>query len=167
MVTIFGDFDNFRRTKLAFFLKNQCYDQHYQLYFESKNANFFAEFFGENIFKIITSVPDPIFQLKDRTQEVRRLRADMANANLKADKAVAERDRLEKEMEERRSAVKVNDEELEHLRSKLSDLERAQNEVLRMKDELDLKDSEIEDKIRENEVLKVPLLSGLPTYKCR
>jgi hypothetical protein len=28
--------------------------------FGVKNANFFAEFFGENILKIITSVPDEV-----------------------------------------------------------------------------------------------------------
>jgi hypothetical protein len=28
--------------------------------FRVKNANFFAEIFGENILKILTSVPDPI-----------------------------------------------------------------------------------------------------------
>jgi hypothetical protein len=39
------------------FLKNHCYDQilHYLALFWVKNANFFAKFLGENIFKIITS----------------------------------------------------------------------------------------------------------------
>jgi hypothetical protein len=46
--------------KNGFFLKNQCYDQFFQnlALFWVKNANIFADFFGENIFKIITSVPD-------------------------------------------------------------------------------------------------------------
>jgi hypothetical protein len=48
---------NFRR-KIGVFLKNQCYDH---IFVKtscslSKNAVFFAEFFGENILKIITSV---------------------------------------------------------------------------------------------------------------
>jgi hypothetical protein len=45
---------------IGVFLKNQCYDQFFQnlALFWVKNANFFAKFFGENIWKIITSVPD-------------------------------------------------------------------------------------------------------------
>jgi hypothetical protein len=49
--------------KLAFFLKKQCFDQlffHNLAWFGVKNANFFAEFFGENILKLITSVPDRV-----------------------------------------------------------------------------------------------------------
>jgi hypothetical protein len=44
---------------MAFFLKNQCYDQNfaYFTFVLSQKRQFFAEFFGENIFKIITSVP--------------------------------------------------------------------------------------------------------------
>jgi hypothetical protein len=55
ILAIFGE-------KIGVFLKNQCYDQ---FFFQkirvvwAKNANIFAKFFGENIFKIITSVPDP------------------------------------------------------------------------------------------------------------
>jgi hypothetical protein len=60
MIIIFGDFCQFSAKKLAFFSQNLCYDQ---IFFTktssslSKNANIFAKFFGENIFKIITSVP--------------------------------------------------------------------------------------------------------------
>jgi hypothetical protein len=45
-------FANFRG-KNGIFLKNQCYDHilHNLALFWVKNANFFAEFFGENIFK--------------------------------------------------------------------------------------------------------------------
>jgi hypothetical protein len=52
MITILCDFCNF-------FLKNQCYDQNFAKTSISlrKNANIFAKFFGENILKIITSVP--------------------------------------------------------------------------------------------------------------
>jgi hypothetical protein len=59
-VTIFCDFCQFSAKKLAFILKNQCYDHFFYLnlaLFWVKNANFFAKFFGENILKIITSVP--------------------------------------------------------------------------------------------------------------
>jgi chromosome segregation ATPase len=94
-------------------------------------------------------------QLKERSQEVRRLRADVANANLKADKISAEKDRFEKEIEEVRQSSKLGDEETESLRSKLSELESVRKELNRIKEEVDIKDSEIEDKIRENEVLKV------------
>jgi hypothetical protein len=52
-------FDIFRRKKLAFFSKTNVM---IKILLTSaliwvKNANFFAEFFGENIFKIVTSVP--------------------------------------------------------------------------------------------------------------
>jgi hypothetical protein len=54
--------DNFRR-KSNVFLKNQKYDKNfaYFSFVSSKNAIFLSEFFGENIFKTITSVPD-LFQ---------------------------------------------------------------------------------------------------------
>jgi hypothetical protein len=44
---------------MAFLLKNQCYDHflHQLAVFSFGKANFFAQFFGENIMKIITSVP--------------------------------------------------------------------------------------------------------------
>jgi hypothetical protein len=55
MISIFCDFlrKNWR------FSQNQCYDQTCMilLCFETKTPTFFAEIFGENIFKIITSVP--------------------------------------------------------------------------------------------------------------
>jgi hypothetical protein len=55
MTTIFCDFRQFSTKKLAFFSKNQCYDQ-----FFAKNGSGLKkkrQNFGENIFKIITSVP--------------------------------------------------------------------------------------------------------------
>jgi predicted nucleic acid-binding Zn-ribbon protein len=95
------------------------------------------------------------FQLKERRQEVLRLRADVANANLKADKVSAEKDRLEKDLESNRSSVEETAEELVRLRSKVHGLESLKNEVIRLKEDIDLKDSEIEDKNREVEVLEV------------
>jgi hypothetical protein len=58
MITIFCDFCQLLAKKLAL-LKNQCYDQFFQklAVVWAKNANYFANFFGENNFKIITSVP--------------------------------------------------------------------------------------------------------------
>jgi hypothetical protein len=45
--------------KIGVFLKNQCYDQMFAKFsfVLSQKRQFFAEFFGENISKIITSVP--------------------------------------------------------------------------------------------------------------
>jgi hypothetical protein len=52
MITIFGE-------KIGVFLINKCYDQNiaYFSFVLSQKRQFFAEFFGKNIFKIITSVP--------------------------------------------------------------------------------------------------------------
>jgi hypothetical protein len=54
-------FDNFGE-KLAFFSKTNVMIKilHNLALFWVENANLFAEFFGENILKIITSVPDEI-----------------------------------------------------------------------------------------------------------
>jgi ubiquitin-protein ligase E3 C len=59
MITIFCDFSQFSAKKLPFFL-NTNVTIHFFLnlaLFLVKNADFFANFFGENISKIITSVP--------------------------------------------------------------------------------------------------------------
>jgi hypothetical protein len=58
-LSIFCDFRQISAKKMALFFKNQCYDQNFA-YFSfvlSQKRLFFAEFFGENILKIITSVP--------------------------------------------------------------------------------------------------------------
>jgi hypothetical protein len=64
--TIFGDFRQFSATFDNFRRKNWCFSQQPMLWsffsklafvLSKKNANFFAKFFGENILKIITSVP--------------------------------------------------------------------------------------------------------------
>jgi hypothetical protein len=59
MVTILCDFRQFLAKKLAFFSKTNVMIQilHNLALFQVKNANFFAKNFGENILKIITSVP--------------------------------------------------------------------------------------------------------------
>jgi hypothetical protein len=60
MITNFCDFFcQFSAKKLAFFLKIQCYDH----FFAKTSSRYVvsekhAKFFGENIFKIITSVPE-------------------------------------------------------------------------------------------------------------
>jgi hypothetical protein len=60
MITIFCDFCLFSEKNLAFFSKTNFMIKflHNLALFRVKNANFFADFLGENIFKIITSVPD-------------------------------------------------------------------------------------------------------------
>jgi hypothetical protein len=60
MITIFLRFLTIFGEKICVFLKNQCYDQIFAKASRclSKSANIFAKFFGENISKIITSIPD-------------------------------------------------------------------------------------------------------------
>jgi hypothetical protein len=59
MITIFGDFCQFSAKKMAFFSKTNVMIKilHNLALPRVKNANFFAIFFGENIFKIITLAP--------------------------------------------------------------------------------------------------------------
>ena len=85
----------------------------------------------------------------------------MANANLKADKFAAEKDRMEKETESARSSTVSSEQEMDELRSKVVDLETMKIDFLRIKEEVDVKESEIEDKIRENAVLQVTKLARL------
>jgi hypothetical protein len=68
-ITIFCDFRPFSQKKFGVFLKNQCYDHLKKnlALFWVKNANIFAKFFGENILKIITSVPGVDFGRNFRT----------------------------------------------------------------------------------------------------
>jgi hypothetical protein len=59
MITIFCDFCQFSAKKLAFFSKtNFMITIFLAVPSLSKNANILAKYFGENIFEIITSVPD-------------------------------------------------------------------------------------------------------------
>jgi hypothetical protein len=53
MITIFCDFSQFSAKKLAFFLNTNVMikNLHNLALFSVKNANFFAEFFGEIIYK--------------------------------------------------------------------------------------------------------------------
>jgi hypothetical protein len=60
MITIFCDFRPFSAKNIAFFSKTNVmiiFLQKLEVAW-AKNANIFAKFFGENIVKIITSVPD-------------------------------------------------------------------------------------------------------------
>jgi hypothetical protein len=64
-------------------------------------------------------------------------------------------------LEDQRQLSSQNEEELGNLRLKVSDLDDLRNEVMRLKDEMDLKDSEIEDKNSNIEVLEVRALNFL------
>jgi hypothetical protein len=60
MIIMICDFHQFSAKKIGVFLKNQCYDPNFakSISIWNKNADFFRQFlFGENILKIITSVP--------------------------------------------------------------------------------------------------------------
>jgi hypothetical protein len=59
MITIFCDFQQFSAKKLALFTKTNVKIKFLNnlALFWVKNANFFADFFGENILKSITAVP--------------------------------------------------------------------------------------------------------------
>jgi hypothetical protein len=60
MITIYFDFRQFSSKKFAFFLKSRCYHPILQklALFWTKNADFSTKVFGENIFKMMTSVTD-------------------------------------------------------------------------------------------------------------
>jgi hypothetical protein len=59
MITIFSDFCLFSAKKLAFFSKTNVMINFFSKFgfVLSQKRQFFAKFFGENILKIITSVP--------------------------------------------------------------------------------------------------------------
>jgi hypothetical protein len=57
MITIFCDFRQFSAKKIAFISKTNVVIKFLHLALSQKRL-FFAEFFGENIQKIITSVPE-------------------------------------------------------------------------------------------------------------
>jgi hypothetical protein len=63
MITIFCDFPPIFGEKIGVYLKYQCYDQLFSKisFVWSQKRQFFEIFFGENIFKIITSVPGTPF----------------------------------------------------------------------------------------------------------
>jgi hypothetical protein len=66
-ITIFCDFCQFPAKKLAFFSKTNVMIKFSQklAVARAKNANIFAKFFGENIFKIKTSIPGNKFLLSE------------------------------------------------------------------------------------------------------
>jgi hypothetical protein len=84
MITIFCDFRQFSAKKIGVFLKNQCYDQLFfkiWLCFETKTPIFFAEFFGKNILKTITSVPGHTGNLEPILRPCVRIRNNASIVN--------------------------------------------------------------------------------------
>jgi hypothetical protein len=63
MITIFGDF---RRKKWRFSLKPTNLAKLISVLSQKWYANFFADFFGENILKFITSVPGCVSRWRDQ-----------------------------------------------------------------------------------------------------
>jgi cell division protein FtsB len=88
-----------------------------------------------------------IFQLKEKTQEVRKLRADVANAKLQLTKVNAERDALKKSVD----SLPTIEEEKETIQKELIALKQKYFKVV---EDVETKDSELEAKTREAEVLK-------------
>jgi hypothetical protein len=82
MIKIFCDFSKFS-AKIGVFLKNQCYDRFFSKFsiVWLKNDNFLAKFFGENILKIVTSVPGRrIFEVLRKRREYQRAESKHASA---------------------------------------------------------------------------------------
>jgi hypothetical protein len=88
MITIFSDFSKFSAIplkKMRFFLiDNQCYNHflHKLPVFLVKNANSFAKFFGENISKMPTSVPEPQSEIAELPPPQRSIGAGGAQRRL-------------------------------------------------------------------------------------
>lgn len=93
-------------------------------------------------------------QLKERTQEVRRLRADVANAKLQADKTASERDALAKTAEASRSDQDALKAEVDRLLQQVEELSAIRSLYVKARDDLDAKESEIEAKHTEIRVMQ-------------
>ena len=96
-------------------------------------------------------------ELKGKVQEVRKLRADAANANLAVEKITIEKDNMTKAIEQQK--LKEQDMEIAfiNLQDQLTILDETRCELLKVKDILDCKESELEIKCTEVEVLKETL----------
>lgn len=88
------------------------------------------------------------FQLKEKTQELRKQRADTANAKLQLTKMTQERDELAKKV----SSSEESSEENVKLKAELEDLKQS---LYRIKEECENKDSDLETKSTEIEVLQL------------
>ena len=93
-------------------------------------------------------------ELKGKVQEVRKLRADAANANLAVDKVTVERDIMTKTIERQEQKEQEMEYEMKRLEEQLGILNETKNELFTAKDALDCKDSVLEAKCTEVEVLK-------------
>ena len=93
-------------------------------------------------------------ELKEKIQEVRKLRADSANAKLQVEKISKDRDVLKKSLENFEQVDEDKSRQLDDLNAKLEILETAQKDLVLARDSLDTKDSEIEAMSTEIEALK-------------
>ena len=96
-------------------------------------------------------------ELKGKVQEVRKLRADAANANLAVDKITVEKDTLHKSLEVQKLKEQETEEKLLRLEEQVNILNETKTQLLAVKDALDCKESELETKCTEVEVLKETL----------
>jgi len=86
-------------------------------------------------------------ELKEKTQELRKLRADVANAKLQLSKVTAERDDLKKGAD----GLPAAEEEKEAAKKELLALKQ---KFFKVVEDVETKDSELEGKVREVEVLR-------------
>ena len=98
-------------------------------------------------------------ELKGKVQEVRKLRADAANANLAVDKVTLERDDLSKLIEEHKSKEEELQSKLKDQEVALIDFQNTKSQLNTIKDDIDIKESELEAKCREIAVLSETLQS--------
>ena len=96
-------------------------------------------------------------ELKGKVQEIRKLRADAANANLAVDKITAERDTMGKTIEQQEQQKEEIKNEMKRLEEQLVLFSETKHELAAVEEALDNKDSELEVKCREVEVLKETL----------
>jgi hypothetical protein len=96
-------------------------------------------------------------ELKSKVQEVRKLRADAANANLAVDRVTVERDSFSKTIEEHKLKEEDMESKLKELEGQLIILKDTKTQLFTVKDNLDNKESELETKCTEIEVLKETL----------
>ena len=98
-------------------------------------------------------------ELKGKVQEVRKLRADAANANLAVDKVTLEKENLSKIVEEHKLKEEDMERKLKELEEELIDFNDTKSQLSTVQDNLDIKESELETTSREVAILKETLQS--------
>ena len=98
-------------------------------------------------------------ELKGKVQEVRKLRADAANAKLAVDKVTLEKENLSKIVEEHRLKEEELEQKLKEHEEELLEFHNTKSQLYSIKDNLDIKEFELDAKSREVAVLKETLQS--------